>query len=81
MSYTTIQINEETRKRLAKLKNNMKGTYDEILNVLLDLVPSEDDEGEYSDEFKASLMRALLDIKHGRTYSSKDIREKLGLES
>jgi len=81
MSYTTIQITEETRERLARLKTYVRGTYDEVLNVLMDLVPSGDDEGEYSEDFRASLLRSLADIKHGRVYSSDDVRRKLGLKS
>ncbi|MFH0884800.1 MAG: hypothetical protein V1861_03755 [Candidatus Micrarchaeota archaeon] len=81
MSYTTIQITEETREKLARLKIYVRGTYDEVLNALLDLVPSGDDEGEYSEEFKASLLRALSDIKRGRVYSSEEVRRKLGLKS
>lgn len=57
------------------------GTYDEIVNVLIDLVPSGDEEGEYSDEFRSSLLRSLADIRHGRVYSSEDVRRRLGLKS
>ena len=81
MSYTTIQITEHTRERLAKLKEYAHGTYDELLSMLLDLVPSKDDEGEYSDEFRASLFRGLLDIRHGHVHSSQDVRKRLGIKS
>lgn len=80
MSYTTIQISVETRERLAKLKTYERETYDEILNALIGLLPSGDDEGEYTEEFKESMMRALVDIKHGRVHSIQDVRKKLGLE-
>ncbi|MFH1520967.1 MAG: hypothetical protein ABID61_04945 [Candidatus Micrarchaeota archaeon] len=79
MVHTTIQINQNTRTRLAKLKEYLHGNYDDLLNALLDLVPSGDDEGQYTDEFKASLFRGLLDIKYGRTYSSEEVKKKLGL--
>ncbi|MCI0503640.1 hypothetical protein L0Y65_02905 [Candidatus Micrarchaeota archaeon] len=81
MAYTTIQISEETREKLARLKSSARGTYDELLNALLDLVPDKDDEGEYTDDFKASLLRSLADLKHGRTYSAEDVRRRLGLKS
>jgi len=68
MAYTTIQITKETRKKLARLKTSLRSTYDELLNSLLDLVPHGDDEGEYTEDFKASLLRSLSDIKHGRVY-------------
>ncbi len=81
MGYTTIQIDERTRERLARLKSRERETYDELLNALLDLVPSEDDEGEYTEDFKASLLRALADIKHGRTHTLDEVRKRLGLKS
>ncbi len=81
MSYTTIQITEDTRLRLAKLKSSVRSTYDELLTALLDLVPSGDDEGEYTEEFKASLLRSLADIRHGRVYSSEEVRKRLGIRS
>ena len=79
MSYTTIQISQETREKLSKLKASERETYDEILNSLMDLIPSGDDEGEYTEEFKASLMRAIADVKRGRVYSMKDVRKELGV--
>lgn len=79
MAYTTIQIEESTRTRLAELKISTRETYDQLLNALLDLVPSGDEEGKYTKEFRASLVRALADVKHGRTYSSEDVRKSLGL--
>lgn len=80
MSYTTIQITPAVRDRLSSLKSASNLTYDELLVNLLNLLPSEDEEGEYSDEFKASLIRGLSDIKHGRTYSHKEVKNLLGVE-
>lgn len=80
MSYTTIQIDVNTRKKLNKLKDVLRLTYDELLNNLIDLVPSGDDEGEYTDEFKASLIRGLSNIKHGRTSTIEEVKEELGIE-
>ncbi|MCP4646387.1 MAG: hypothetical protein GY852_01460 [bacterium] len=78
-NYTSIQLSPETKKRLAKMKTGTKETYDELINTLLDLVPSGDDEGKYSEEFKASLLRSLSDMKHGRVYSLKEVEAALGL--
>jgi len=80
MNYTTIQIDINTRKKLNKLKGVLRLTYDELLNNLIDLVPSGDDEGEYTDEFKVSLIRGLSDIKHGRTSTIEEVKEELGIE-
>ena len=80
MVYTSIQISPKTREMLSKLKSNKRETYDELLQMLIGLVPTGDDEGEYTDEFRASLLRSLSDIKHGRTYSMEETKKKLGIE-
>jgi hypothetical protein len=80
MSYTTIQINVHTRAELNKLRNALNQTYDQVLLTLLDIVPQGDDEGRYTDEFKASLIRGMADIKHGRTSSMSEIKDKLGIK-
>jgi hypothetical protein len=77
--YTTIKVTKHTRERLAKLTEHLHGTYDELLSVLIDLVPSKDDEGEYTDEFRASLLRGLPNIRHGQVHSSEDVRKRLGI--
>lgn len=76
--YTTIQINKRTRDRLNRLKFYQRATYDEIIGALIDLVPEGDDEGAYTSEFKASLLRSLLDSRHGKTYSSEEVRKRFG---
>ncbi len=80
MSYTSIQIRPETRIKLAKLKSHPRETYDEIINKLIDLIPSGDDEGEYTNEFRVALLRARLDIKHSKLISLKDAKSILGIE-
>ncbi|RME79640.1 MAG: hypothetical protein D6769_01805 [Methanobacteriota archaeon] len=80
MNYTTIQISQETRERLARLKRATNETYDELLNALLDLVPQKDEEGQYSEEFRSSLLRGLLDIKGRRTRKLSDVKKRLGIK-
>lgn len=80
MAYTTIQINDTTREKLAKLKTRERETYDELLNTLISILPFGDDEGEYTDEFRSSLLHALTDIKHGRVYSMEAVKEALGIK-
>jgi hypothetical protein len=79
MRLTTIQISIETRERLGKLKIYKRVTYDEIISALMDLIPKGDEEGEYTDEFRTSLLRSLLDIRSGRTHSAAEVRKRLGL--
>jgi hypothetical protein len=80
MAYTTIQITKETREKLSSFKANERNTYDEILSMLMNLVPSGDDEGEYTDEFRASLFRSLIDLKGGRTYTMQEIKKMTGVK-
>ncbi|MDE1851118.1 MAG: hypothetical protein KGH69_00300 [Candidatus Micrarchaeota archaeon] len=77
--YTTIQLEKNTRERLNKLRIYKRATYDEIINALIDLIPGGDEEGKYTAEFRASLLRGLLDIRHERTYNSAEVRARLGL--
>ena len=79
MKYTSIQISVQTREKLSDLKSYERETYDELLSSLIDLIPKGDDEGEYTDEFRASLLRSLSDIKHGKVYSVEDVKRQLGI--
>lgn len=79
MTSTSIQIDARTRKKLAALKSSGRETYDEVLNKLLSLVPEGDDEGKYSDAFRARLLEARLDSAAGRVYSTDEVRRRLGL--
>ena len=80
MGYTSIQIDSETKKKLASLKSNKRETYDEILNKLMSLIPQGDEEGEYADEFKFSLLNTKLDVKQNRVISHKQLKRKLGVK-
>jgi hypothetical protein len=75
---TTIQLTAETRGRLAQLKQSPRETYDELLNKLLDLIPSGDEEGTYRDAFRVGLLNARLDIRAGRTVGHEELKHRLG---
>ena len=79
MEYTTIQISKATREKLSRLKPYKRTTYDELIEALISLIPEGDDEGRYSEEFRTSMLRGLLDIRMGRTYTSSEVRKRLGL--
>lgn len=79
MTYTTIQIKSSTRKKLADLKAYGKESYDELINSLIGMIPAGDDEGKYTREFRASILRGLLDIQKGSVSSEDDVRKELGL--
>jgi hypothetical protein len=76
---TTIQLAPETRERLAQLKQSPRETYDELLNKLLDLVPTGDDEGAYRAAFRVGLLNARLDIRAGRTVGHEELKRRLSL--
>ena len=80
MGYTSIQIDSETKKKLAGLKSSKRETYDEILNKLMSLIPQGDEEGEYADEFKFSLLNAKLDVKQNRVIGHEQLKRKLGVK-
>lgn len=79
MGTTSIQIDAQTRERLARLKSSSRETYDELLNKLLALVPEGDEEGVYTDAFRVGLLEAKLDARAGRTLSSAEAKRRLGL--
>ena len=76
---TTIQVSSKTRKRLARLKATSRETYDEVLNKLLALVPEGDEEGLYTQSFRAGLLRARLDFKDGRVVDHERVKKRLCL--
>lgn len=76
---TTIQLDDDTREKLARLKSSPRETYDEILRKLLALVPEGDDEGVYDDAFRIGLLDARLEIRQGRTLAHDDVKRRLGL--
>ena len=79
MATTTIQVREETREKLARLKSSPRQSYDELLNRLLALVPEGDDEGRYTQAFRVGLLNARLDIREGRLTEHAKVKRQLGL--
>lgn len=76
---TTIQLTPSTRERLLALKSSPRETYDELLNKLISLVPSGDEEGLYTDSFRIGLLNARLDIREGRLTDHGQVKKRLGL--
>ena len=79
MATTTIQIDISTREKLMHLKMNSRETYDEVLNRLMLLVPSGDEEGTYTDAFRMGLLLAKCDIMTGRLVDHSEVKRRLGL--
>ena len=79
MELTTIQISKQTRDKLNSLRVYRRVTYDEVIDALTSPIPSGDEEGDYTDEFRASLLRSLIDMKNGNAYSSSEAKARLGV--
>ena len=69
MAITTIQLSPKTRKALASLKLHPRQSYDELLNKLMTLVPTGDDEGKYTAATRARLLQARIDSIQGHVIS------------
>ncbi|MHB8396029.1 MAG: hypothetical protein ACYDBK_02350 [Thermoplasmataceae archaeon] len=54
-------------------------TYNDLLNALISLIPEGDEEGMFTEDFSASLLRSLLDVKEKKTYSSEEVKRQLGI--
>lgn len=54
-------------------------THDELLNALVPLIPEGDEEGDYTNDFRASLLRGLIDVKEKRTHTSEEVKKQLGI--
>lgn len=80
IDYTTIQISRTTREKLNGLRAYKRMTYDELLNALMSLIPDGDEEGVFTEDFRASLLRSLLDVKEKKTYSSEEVKKQLGIQ-
>jgi hypothetical protein len=81
MPITTIQLDTRTRKRLAGLKASPKETYDELLTKLMRLVPEGDDEGRFSDRFRAGLLEGMVESLEGKTIPMEDVVRLLGMKA
>ena len=72
---TTIKVNTQTRDALQALKGGR--SYDDLLGMLLKLVPEGDDEGRFTDDFRLSLLEGLL--YDGPRISHEDLKREFGL--
>lgn len=76
-SFARIPVRESTRNELERLRKALDGTYDDLLQKLLELVPKGDDEGQYTDEFRMGLLQARIDLLKGRKVSHEELKRKL----
>ena len=76
---TSIRLSRYTREKLVALKASRRETYDEMLNRLISLVPTGDEEGLYPNAFRTGLLNARLDIREGRVEKGDLVMERLDL--
>ena len=75
---TTIQLEEETRRRLERVKMFPRETYNQVIERLLE----RETEGEetLSPQTIKNIERALEDIKAGRVYTMEEVKRKHGIK-
>ena len=74
---TTIQITEQTKKDLDKLKKTPRETYEQVIEELIE--SAEEDNLEFSKETKESIKESRRDIKAGRVLTTSELVKELGL--
>jgi predicted transcriptional regulator len=74
---TTIQVEEETKKMLEALKLHPRECYNAVIKRLAE---SKIEEEPISQETLKNIEKALEDVKAGRVYSTREVKQKLGIE-
>lgn len=76
---TSIQIEKEIKKRLDKLKNHPRETYNEVLARMIHVISQQNKE-ELSRQTIKNIEKSLAEIKAGKVSSHKDVKQRLGLK-
>ena len=74
---TTIQVTEETKDALERIKLFPRETYEEVIRRLIEISREEE---ELSTETLQNIERALEDVKSGRLYSTEEVKKELGID-
>lgn len=81
MTYTTIQVEKETREKLADLKEYNRETYDEIIRRLVKVFEVvRDEEGELTEETRKAIEEGLRQADGKKGMTTKQLLKKLGVE-
>lgn len=72
---TTIQLDEEVKKKLEMMKIHPRETYNEVIKRLI-----ESSEEEFDVQTIKNIEKALEDVKKNRVYTTKEVKRKLGLK-
>jgi predicted transcriptional regulator len=74
---TTIQIEEKLKSRLEEMKIHPREPYSRVIERL---IKYSGEERELSPDTIKNIERALGDVKKGRTYSTGEVKKKLGIK-
>ncbi len=73
---TTIQVTEETKKALERMKLFPRETYEDVICRLIEINTEEE---ELSTETIQNIEKALEDVKKGRLHSTEEVKKELGI--
>ena len=73
MTISTIQVKEETKKRLQSMKLYPRETYEEVIERLIE------DLSELNDETKADIEEARKEMASGKFVTHEQVKKDLGL--
>ncbi|HKZ22865.1 MAG TPA: hypothetical protein VJ224_00460 [Thermoplasmata archaeon] len=72
MATTTIQLSQEMKKTLERMKLHPRETYEEVLDRLLE------DLRELNDQTKKEIEQAIREIKAGKYRTHQQLKDELG---
>lgn len=75
---TTIKISEKTKKRLEHFKSPHLNTYDDVLQLLINITQDFEDE-EFSEETLEKIQKARTRIAQGVYFTEEEAKRKLGI--
>jgi len=73
---TTIQVTEETKKALERMKLFPRETYEDVICRLIEINTEEE---ELNTETIQNIEKALEDVKKGRLHSTEEVKKELGI--
>lgn len=74
---TTIQLEERIKNKLEGMKMSPRETYSGVIERLIN---SDREDDMLSSQTIRNIEHALEDVKKNRTYSTKEVKKKLGIK-
>jgi predicted transcriptional regulator len=79
MEVTTIKLGLKTKSALDSFKQYKNESYDEVVNKLIYIVKTLDDEPPLSKQTKVDIEAARAEIRAGKFYTEEEMAKRLGL--